>query len=55
VIGAQDVTREIGVSRRAEARKSVLSAAARLANRERRIQRRRQRVEEQLNGQRFDG
>jgi hypothetical protein len=54
MMSAPDFAREIGVSRRAEARRSVLSAAARLANREQRIQRRRQRVEERLVGQRFD-
>ena len=45
------VARELRVSRRAEARESVLSAAVRLANREQRIQRRRQRVEQRLAGQ----
>jgi hypothetical protein len=50
MMSAPDVTREIGVSRRAEARKSVLAAAARLANREQRLHRRRQRVEERLAG-----
>ncbi len=54
VIRVSDVAREIGVSRRAEARRSVLSAAARLANREQRIHRRRQQAEEKLSGQSFD-
>ena len=45
------IAREMRMSRRAEARESVLSAAVRLANREQRIQRRRQRVEERLAGQ----
>jgi hypothetical protein len=51
---ATDVAREIGVSRRAEARRSAMSAAARLASREQRLQRRRQRLEERLVGLRFD-
>jgi hypothetical protein len=55
MISASDVAREIGASRRAEARRSVLAAAARLANREARIRRRRQRVEERLAGQSFTG
>jgi hypothetical protein len=55
MISAPDVAREIGASRRAEARRSVLSAAVRLANREARIRRRRQRVEERLAGQPFNG
>ncbi len=54
MLSAPDVAREIGVSRRAEARESVLSAAVRLANRERRLQRRRQRIEERLAGQGFN-
>lgn len=54
MLTAPDVAREIGVSRRAEARESVLQASARLARRERRIQRRRQRLDEQLAGQSFD-
>jgi len=55
MISVSDVAREIGASRRAEARRSVLAAAARLANREARIRRRRQRVEERLAGQSFTG
>ncbi len=54
MFSAVDVAREIGVSRRAAARESVVSSAIRLANRERRIQRRRRRVEERLAGQSFD-
>ena len=54
MLTAPDVAREIGVARRAEARKSVLSAAARLARRERRLQRRIQRLDEQLAGQSLD-
>ncbi|MBA2698699.1 MAG: hypothetical protein H0U61_08000 [Nocardioidaceae bacterium] len=50
---APDLVREIGVSRRAEARESVLLAAARLANRERRIRRRLQRLDGHLAGQRW--
>ncbi len=52
---APDVAREIGVARRAEARESVLLAAARLARRERRLHRRMQRVDEQIAGQPFTG
>jgi hypothetical protein len=48
---APDVAREIGVSRRAEARESELSAAVRLANRQRRLQHRIQRLQGQLSGQ----
>lgn len=54
MLTAPDVAREIGVSRRAEARESVRLAAARLANRERRIHRRRQRLDGYLAGQRSD-
>jgi hypothetical protein len=53
MFSAPDVAREIGVSRRVEARASVLTAAARLANRERRLHRRQQRIEERLAGQSF--
>lgn len=49
------IAREMRMSRRAEARESVRSAAIRLANREQRIQRRRQRVEERLAGQNLGG
>jgi hypothetical protein len=45
------IAREMRMSRRAEARESVRSAAIRLANREQRLQRRRQRIEERLAGQ----
>lgn len=48
-----DVAREISAARRAEARQSVLLAAARLARRQRRLQRRIQRVDEQIAGQPF--
>jgi hypothetical protein len=54
MLTAPDVAREIGVQRRAEARESVLSAAARLARRERRIHRRLQRLDEQIAGQSID-
>lgn len=54
MITAPDVAREIGVERRADARKSVLSAAARLARRERRLSRRLQRLDEQIAGQSID-
>jgi hypothetical protein len=54
MFSAPDVAREIGVSRRAEARESALSAAVRLANRERRLSSRRQRAEERLSGQHFN-
>ena len=47
------IAREMRNTRRAEARESVRSAAIRLANREQRIQRRRQRMEERLAGQRL--
>jgi hypothetical protein len=47
------IAREMRNTRRAEARESVRSAAIRLANREQRIQRRRQRIEERLAGQRL--
>lgn len=50
---APDVAREVGVARRAEARESVLLAAARLARRERRLHRRMQRLDEQIAGQPF--
>ncbi len=50
---APDVAREIGVARRAEARQSVLLAAARLARRERRLQRRIQQLDERIAGQSF--
>ncbi len=53
MITAADVAREIGVERRAEARESVLSAKARLAKREQRIQRRIQRIDRYLAGQSF--
>lgn len=43
------VAREIGVSRRAEAEEAALSTAVRLAARERRLQRRLDRVHGQLN------
>jgi hypothetical protein len=55
MISAPDIAREIGVSRRAEARRSALAAAVRLANREARLRRRRQRAEERLAGQPFTG
>jgi len=45
------VAREIGVARRAEARESVSLAAARLANRERRMRRRIERIDSHLAGQ----
>lgn len=51
MLTAPDFAREIGVSRRAEARESVLLAAARMARRERRLQRRIQRLDEQIAGQ----
>jgi hypothetical protein len=54
MLTAPDVAREIGVTRRAEARESVLLAAARLARRQRRIDRRLQRIDEQLAGQSLD-
>lgn len=54
MLTAPDVAREIGVARRAEARESVLLAAARLARRERRIHQRLQRIDEQLAGQSID-
>lgn len=53
MLTAPDVAREIGVSRRAEARESVLLAAARLARRERRLQRRIHRLDERMSGQSF--
>jgi hypothetical protein len=54
MFSAPEVAREIGASRRAEARESALSAAVRLANRERRLRSRRQRAEERLAGRRFN-
>lgn len=54
MLSAPDVAREIGVMRRAEARESVLLAAAKLARREQRIHSRRQRIDEQLSGQSLD-
>ncbi len=54
MITAPDVARELRVSRRAEARESVLSAAARLGRRERRLQRRLRRLDDQLAGQSVD-
>ena len=48
------VTRAIGVSRRAEAEEATLSTAARLASRQRRLQRRLERVHEQLGARSFD-
>ncbi len=48
---APDLAREIGVSRRADARESALLAAARLARRERRIRHRLERVNSQIAGQ----
>jgi hypothetical protein len=54
MLTAPELAREIGVARRAEARDSVLLAAARLARRERRIHRRLQRIDEQLAGQSLD-
>ena len=50
---AADVAREIGVERRAQARESVLLAKARLAKREKRMQRRIQRIDGYLAGQSF--
>ncbi|MGI8576532.1 MAG: hypothetical protein ACR2KG_01145 [Nocardioidaceae bacterium] len=45
---ATDVAREIGVSRRAEAKQAALSAAVRLAKRERRLQARIERLNASL-------
>jgi len=53
MITAPDVAREIGVARRAEARESVLLAAARLGNRERKLRARRQRLDNHLIAQRI--
>lgn len=50
MLTAPDVAREVGVSRRAEARESELTAAARLANRERRLRRRIERLNGHLAG-----
>jgi len=50
---SDDLAREIGVSRRAEARESVSLAVARLANRERRMRRRIARVDSHIAGQPF--
>jgi hypothetical protein len=47
-----DVAREVSVSRRAEARESELTAAARLARRQRRLERRIARVDGFLAGHR---
>ena len=47
------VAREIGVSRRAEAEEANLSTVARLAARERRLQRRLQRVHGRLSARDF--
>ena len=44
MLTAADVAREISVSRRAEARESELISAARLARRQRRLERRIERV-----------
>ncbi len=44
MLTAPDVAREVGVSRRAEARESELISAARLARRQRRLERRIDRV-----------
>ncbi len=50
MLTAPDVAREIGASRRAEARESELTAAFRLAKRQRRLQHRLQRLNGQLSG-----
>ena len=52
MLTAPDVAREIGVARRAEARESVVLAAARLANRERKLRSRRERLDSHLAAQR---
>ncbi len=49
---APELAREIGRSRRADARESAFLAAARLARRERRIRHRLERINSQLAGQR---
>ncbi len=48
MLTAQDVAREVSVSRRAEARESELISAARLARRQRRLERRIERVNSHL-------
>ena len=48
MLTATDVAREIGVSRRAEAREAALGTAVRLARRQDRLQARIQRLEETL-------
>jgi len=48
------VAREIGVSRRAEAEAAVLSTAVRLAARQRRLQRRLERVQGRMRPDAFD-
>ncbi len=47
------LAREIGVSRRAEAEEAALSTAARLATRERRLQRRMERLHGRLSPRSF--
>jgi len=48
MLTASDVAREVGVSRRAEARESELVSAARLARRQRRLERRIERLHAHL-------
>ena len=48
------VAREIGVSRRAEAEEAALSTVARLAARQRRLERRLERAQGRLTAQSFD-
>ncbi|MDX6298194.1 MAG: hypothetical protein QOI51_2051 [Nocardioidaceae bacterium] len=48
---ATDLAREIGVARRAEAREVALSTAVRLARRQKRLNKRIERIEESLAGQ----
>jgi hypothetical protein len=48
MLTAPDVAREVGVSRRAEARESELISAARLARRQRRLERRIERLHAHL-------